>query len=103
MGRRQKRSWTIAQPKNYFLILNLKGMKLSTDALQFAYKLNIGISTCTWTVTDVVEFFTHHGNPMFGAAMDKSKAFDMVSLEELFKVLSRSNVEPIFLRLLVRI
>ena len=83
------------------VILSLEANKLSTDFLQFAYRSNTGTATCTWTVTAVVDFFTRHGNPVFGAAMDMSKAFDMVSWEELFRILSQRGVEPVFLRLLI--
>ena len=85
------------------VVLNMESCKLSTDALQFAYKANTGTSMCTWTVTAVVDFFTRNGNPVYGAALDMSKAFDMVKWDELFTTLMKRNVEPIFLRLLMYI
>ena len=85
------------------VVLDMESSKLDTDALQFAYKANTGTSMCTWTVTAVVDLFTRHGNPVFGAAMDMSKAFDMVKWEELFSTLLKRGVEPIFLRLLIYI
>ena len=33
---------------------------------------------CTWTVTSVIEYFNRNSSTVFGAAMDMSKAFDMV-------------------------
>ena len=85
------------------VVLNMEANKLSTDALQFAYKANTGTSICTWTVTAVVDFFTRNGNPVFGAALDMSKAFDMVKWEELFSTLLNRGVEPVILRLLIYI
>ena len=38
---------------------------------------------------------------VFGAGMDRSKAFDLVEWCELFKSLVQRNVEPIFLRLML--
>ena len=85
------------------VILNSEGSKLSTDPLQFAYKANTGTTACTWTVTAVIDYFTRNGKPLFGAAMDMSKAFDMVKWSELFRTLLKRGVEPIFLRLLIHI
>ena len=52
------------------VILNIERDKLDTDALQFAYKANTGTTTCTWTVTAVVDHFSRGGRNVFGAAMD---------------------------------
>ena len=80
------------------VVLEKEGSKLSTDALQFAYKTNTGTATCTWAVTTVVEYFTRGGKPVFSAAMDMSKAFDMVKWSGLFCNLLRKRVHPMFLK-----
>ena len=85
------------------VILNIERSKLDTDALQFAYKANTGTATCTWTITSVVDHFSRNGKPVFGAAMDMSKAFDMVKWSELFKILLERQISAIFLRLLLHI
>ena len=85
------------------VILNIERDKLDTDALQFAYKANTGTTTCTWTVTAVVDHFSRGGRNVFGAAMDMSKAFDMVKWSELFNTLLDRQISPVFLRLLLYI
>ena len=58
---------------------------------------------CTWTVTSVVEHFNRNGSMVFGAAMDMSKAFDMVEWKTLFTTLRERKVDCIYLRLLLYI
>ena len=69
-----------------------------TDELQFAYNANTWTTACT-----VVDYFTRHGNPVYGKTMDMSEAFDMVCWKELFTTLVSRGIKPIFLRLLVYI
>ena len=83
------------------IILEIESSKLTTDSLQFAYKSNTGTATCTWAVTTVVDHFTKFNKPVFAAAMDMSKAFDMVKWSKLFNTLLSRGVRPIFLRLLL--
>ena len=85
------------------VILTVEGSKLGTDSLQFAYKPNSGTASCTWMVTTVVDIFTRNGKTVFGAAMDMSKAFDMVKWSELFRTLMDRNINPLILRLLLHI
>ena len=85
------------------MILTVEGSKLGTDSLQFAYKPNSGTASCTWMVTTVVDIFTRNGKTVFGAAMDMSKAFDMVKWSELFRTLMDRNINPLILRLLLHI
>ena len=60
------------------VVLLLEGDKLSFSELQFAYQSNVSTTACTWAVTSVVEHFNMRGTAVYCAAMDMSKAFDMV-------------------------
>ena len=60
------------------VILLLEGDKLSFSELQFAYQANVSTTVCSWAVTSVVDYFNTRGTTVYGAAMDMSKAFDMV-------------------------
>ena len=60
------------------VVLIIEGDKLSFDCLQFAYHQHSGTVMCTWTATAVIDYFTRSGNPVYSAAMDMSKAFDLV-------------------------
>ena len=51
---------------------------------------------CSWTATSVVDFHNRRGSPVYSAAMNMSKAFDM----ELFSTLRERKINSIFLRLL---
>ena len=83
------------------VILLLEGDKLGFDQMQFAYQARASTTMCSWTATAVIEHFNRNGSAVFGAAMDMSKAFDLVEWCELFKSLVQRNVEPIFLRLML--
>ena len=48
-----------------------------------------------------MDHFNRRGAPVFSAAMDMSKAFDMVKWQELFATLIERNVDPLFLRLIL--
>ena len=60
------------------IILHLEREKLGFDVMQFAYQAKTSTTMCTWTVTSVVDQFLRNGTTVYGAAMDMSKAFDMV-------------------------
>ena len=73
------------------VILLLEVNKLNFDEMQFAYQAKASTTMCTWTVTSVIDHFNRGGLPVFGAAMDMSKAFDMVEWGELFQTLLDRN------------
>ena len=84
-----------------WVILLLEGDKLSVDQLQFGYQQNISTTMCTWAISTVVEHYNIRGKVVYGAALDCSKAFDMVEWVELFQELVERGVAPVFLRLLL--
>ena len=82
------------------VVLKIEGSKLSTDAFQFAYKSNTGTATCSWTVNAIVDRFTRNWKQVYGAALDMSKAFDMVKWDVLFNTLLDRDINPIFICIL---
>ena len=58
---------------------------------------------CSWTATTVIEHFNKNGSVVYGCAMDRSKAFDLVEWVDLFITLIEKGVEPIFLRIMLHI
>ena len=66
------------------VILLLEGERLSCDTLQFGYQANSSTTMCTWTVTSIIDHYNRNGRPVYGCAMDMSKAFDMVEWGKLF-------------------
>ena len=85
------------------VILILESDKLSYDCMQFAYQAKSSTTMCSWTVNAVIDYFNRKGNLVYGASMDMSKAFDMVSWKHLFDTLLERKVDGIFLRLLLYI
>ena len=82
------------------IVLQLEGGKLQFDEMQFAYQPKSSTTMCTWTVTSVVEYFNRNGTTVYGAAMDMSKAFDMVEWGALFDILLERNICSLFLRIM---
>ena len=78
---------------------------LSTETFNFRI-ISIGPETAetavisSWVVTSVVEHFNKMGTAVYGAAMDMSKAFNLVEWSELLLTLVQRQVNPIFLRLM---
>ena len=85
------------------VVLILEGDKLDFDCLQFAYQSKSSTAMCTWTATAVIDHFSRRGGQIYSAAMDMSKAFDLVKWSKLFEILLKRKVDPIFLRLLMYI
>ena len=85
------------------VILELEGNKLSYDTMQFAYQARSSTTICSWAVTAVVDHFLRNGAKVFSAAMDMSKAFDMVDWKELFTTLSERQIDALFLWLILYI
>ena len=83
------------------MILFLEGDKLSVSELQFAYQANVSTTVCSWAVTSVIDHFNRKGAAVYGAAMDMSKAFDMVEWGELFTTLLDRKVDCLFLRIML--
>ena len=85
------------------IILILEGDKLQCSELQFAYQSMSSTITCSWTATAVIEYFNRNNSAVYGAAMDMTKAFDMVEWVELFSTLQKRNVNSVVLRLMLYI
>ena len=83
------------------IMILLEGDKLRCSEYQFAYQEKISTTACSWAVTSVIEHFNNRGTAVYGAAMDMSKAFDMVEWCSLFETPINRNVEYLFLRLLL--
>ena len=49
---------------------------------------------CSWGVNSVVDYYNRTGRAVYACAMDLSKAFDLVSWEELLE----RGVSPLALR-----
>ena len=70
----------------------LEGSKLKCDSLQFGFQPESGTVMCTWMASAVIDFFNKKGTVVYGAAMDLSKAFDMVDWRELFSSVMSSGI-----------
>ena len=68
------------------IILLLEGDKLKFSELQFAYQAMSSTSVCTWSATAVIDHFNRNGTAVYCAAMDMSKAFNMIEWVPLYRI-----------------
>ena len=85
------------------MVWHLEGNKLNCDTMQFGFQAKASTTMCSWAATAVIDHYNRQGRDVFGCAMDLSRAFDLVEWLELFRVLRRRGVAPVFLRGLLNI
>ncbi len=56
---------------------------------------------CTWTVIEVINWFTSRGTPVYACLLDYRKAFDLVNHVKMFENLISRKINPIIIRLMV--
>ena len=83
------------------VILLLWGHLLSSDSLQFGYKVGTSTTQCSWLVTEVVGQFLRNGSNPILTLLDCSRAFDTCKFDILFTKLLNRKVPPIVIRTLI--
>ena len=83
------------------VVLLLWGHLLSSDTLQFGYKVGTSTSQCSWLVTEVVSYFLTRGTNPIITLLDCSKAFDTCKFSVLFTKLINKGLPPIVVRTLM--
>ena len=74
---------------------------LCTSDLQFSYKPGHSTTLCTLTLKEVVNYFLHHGTPVYSALVDASKAFDKVRIDKITQLLLQRDLPAPVIRLFV--
>ena len=90
---------TIAKLFEY-LLMELYGDQLSSDALQFGFKKHSGCCHALFTFKETTKYFIKKGSKVYCAFVDASKAFDKVLHNGLFVKLMKKNVSPRFVHIL---
>ena len=84
------------------VVLLLWGHLLSSDTLQFGYKVGTSTSQCSWLVTEVVNYFLARGSHPIITLLDCSKAFDTCKFNILFtKLINRGSPAVVVRALMV--
>ena len=83
------------------VVLILWGNLLSSDTLQFGYKVGTSTTQCSWLVSEVVKHFQQGGSNPIITLLDCSKAFDTCKFNILFKKLLDRKLPPIIVRVLI--
>ena len=56
---------------------------------------------CTWTVIEIVNYFTNRGSAVYGCLLDYRKAFDYCNHVIMFQNLLNRKVNKVFIRLMI--
>ena len=72
-----------------------------TNELQFGFKEKVSATLATALVTETVDYFKHNEGPVYGLALDASKAFDRVEYFKLFDLLIERGCNIFYVRLLL--
>ena len=83
-----------------FLLLNIFPANLLSSNLQFGFAKQSSTTMCTWTLNEVINYFTNRGSPVYICLLDMTKAFDNIKLSTLFEKLNE-RIPPLFLRLVI--
>ena len=84
-----------------WILLLLFDEELGTDQNQFGFEAGSSTSMCSWTVVEVVNYFSRKGSPVYAALLDYRKAFDYVDHVKMFQNLLGRKINKIFVRLMI--
>ena len=85
------------------VVLLIWGHLLSTDTLQFGYKVGTSTTQCSWLVMEVANYFLRHGTCPIITLLDCSKAFDTCKFSILFQRLLDRGMPAIIVRVIVSV
>ena len=84
-------------------MLLIWGHLLSTDSLQFGYKIGTSTTQCSWLVTEVDNHFLRQGTCPIITLLDCTKAFDTCQFSTLFQRLLDRGMPAVVIRVIVRV
>ena len=84
------------------VVLLLWGHLLTTDSLQFGYKVHTSTTQCSWLVTEVASHFLRQKTCPIITLLDCTKAFDTCQFSTLFQRLLDRGMPAIVVRVIVR-
>ena len=85
------------------VVLLLWGHLLSTDSLQFGYKVGTSTTQCSWLVMEVANHFIMNGTCPIITLLDCTKAFDTCQFSTLFQRLLDRGLPAIIISVIVRV
>jgi hypothetical protein len=85
-----------------FVIICKQSDSLKTSELQFGYKTKLSTGIATSVVLQTVDYYTSQGANVYALALDATKAFDRVKYDTLFELLLKRDINPVYIRLLMK-
>ena len=67
-----------------WVVLLLFEKELVTDQNQFGFEAGSSKTMCSWTVDEVVNYYSRKGSPVYAALLEYRKAFDYVNHDKMF-------------------
>ncbi len=84
-----------------WVVLILFESELVCDENQFGFQAESSTVMCTWSVVEVINYFTSRGTPVYACLLDYRKAFDLVNHVKMFKNLVQRKVNLVVIRLMI--
>ena len=75
--------------------------ELKNDDNQFGFQSESSTAMCSWTVIEVINWFTKRGASIYACLLDYRKAFDMVNHVKMFTNLINRSVALVIIRLMI--
>ena len=85
------------------VVLLLWGHLLSTDSLQFGYKVGTSTTQCSWLVMEVANHFLKQGTCPIMTLLDCTKEFDTCQFCTLFQRLLNRGMPAMVVRVIIRV
>ena len=83
-------------------MLDKEGTSLQTSELQFGFKEGMSTDFATAVISETIDYYTNRSGDVYMLALDATKAFDRVDFTKLFGILFERNVNPVYIRLLLK-
>ena len=83
------------------ILLKCYSEVFQTSYNQFGFKSGMSTSMCSFTVNEIIQYYTKQGGTIYVTMLDASKAFDRVSYTTLFELLLKRGLCPLIARLLL--
>jgi hypothetical protein len=84
------------------MILYKESDHLITSDMQFEFKPESSTALATSMFLETTDYYVRKGGNVFALALDASKAFDRVNFIKIFQLLEQRNVNPVYIRFLIR-
>ena len=79
-----------------WIILDANGDTFKTTDMQFGFKRDHSTSQCTYACEEIINHYNKRHSDVYAVFLDASKAFDRINYIQLFKIMRRKGLCPVY-------